>query len=178
MSTYAFSAEHGTLQLFTVAGGRLSRLGHDLVIQLREWEAGAEVEGRDVRSVHLSADLLSLEVLGGEGPLPLTSLARRTIRSNALKILHADTTPLVTFASTRVEQVAGGVDLTGTLSIAGAARGAVVPVRRVGDRAQADVDVRHSEHSLKPYTAARGGLKVEDVVRVRLSVVLPPALDT
>lgn len=179
MSTFAFSAEHGTLQLFTFATGRLSRLGHDLVIEVREWEATVEVDDGDVRSVGLSAQLSSIEVLRGEnGVLPLTPVDRRSIRRNALKILRVDATPLVTFTSTGVHDVVGGVDARGTLTVAGAAHETVVPVRRVAGRAQADVDVRHGDHTLQPYTAALGGLKVEDVVRVRLSVDLPPSLDT
>ena len=165
----------GRLTLHTGVEGRLSRLGHALDLELREWEADVEVDGGALVAVSVSADLLSLHVLGGHGGVtPLSPLDRAAIRRNALKVLHAEARPLARFTASSVTARPGGFEVAGTLVVADADREVVAAVD-LADRVRVGLQITHSRFALTPYSTMRGGLRVRDAVDVRLDLARPAA---
>jgi hypothetical protein len=101
--THRAGGDDGTLQIRTYREGLAQKIGHDLIIDVGQWEAAAEVrEDGTLSAVQLEADPRSLQVRGGlHGVKPLTDKDRGEIRKTINeKILGGR--PIV-FRSTAVE---------------------------------------------------------------------------
>jgi hypothetical protein len=172
--TYALGPADGDLLVATFREGVAQKAGHDLILEVRDWQATVEV-GADGRpaSVSLDADPRSLHVRRGlHGAKPLSDSDRASIRDNiARKVLGSAP---IAFRSTRVEAAVGRLAVTGDLTMAQATRPIAfeVAVDETG-RASAGVALRQSEWGITPYRALMGALKVRDEVEVSLDARLP-----
>jgi polyisoprenoid-binding protein YceI len=165
--------DNGTLQVRTFREGIAQKVGHDLVIDVGQWEAAAEVreDGR-LSAVQLDADPRSLQVRDGlRGIKPLTDKDRGEIR----KIIDEKTggRPIV-FRSTAVEPGHDALTIRGELELAGTRRPASFELTVAADgRVRGTLPVTQSEWGIKPYRGMMGALKVRDTVEVILDVPLP-----
>jgi polyisoprenoid-binding protein YceI len=176
MPTQQIGPQAGTLKVKTYREGVAQKIGHDLVIEVTDWNATVDLGQEGViQSVQLNADPTSLQVREGRnGVKPLTDKDRRDIRSSIdEKILKRKP---ITFASTAVEPRDGGATVRGELTMAGATRPGAFDVEVSGDgRVAATLPVTQSEWGIKPYKAFMGALKVRDTVEIVLDVRLPAA---
>ena len=172
--THHLGPADGSLRVHTYREGVAQKVGHDLIIDVREWRATFDVkEDGDPSSIMLEVDSSSLEVLEGHrGVKPLTDKDRAEIRSNIdQKILLAKP---ISFVSSEVELRDGGLAVRGELTIAGATRPAAFEFDIGADgRARGTLVVTQSDHGIKPYRAFMGALKVRDSVEIVLDVRLP-----
>jgi hypothetical protein len=134
-----YGPHNATLTVRTARAGAAAKAGHDLTIEVTEWEA--TVAAGEVR---LTADPHSLRVIEGSGGIkPLDDGDRRNIEQTIRdEILPPDP---ITYAD-------------GALTLNGHTR----PVVVAGNRAT----VRQSDFGMKPYSALFGTLKVADEVTV------------
>jgi hypothetical protein len=156
-----------TLRLHTRRQGLAAMAGHDLVIEVGQWEATltlGEAPGLD-----LTADPTSLQIVEGRGGAkPLSDRDRREIRKNIEgKVLGRSP---IAFRST---EVSGGGDgrlsVRGDLSLAGATAPVSFEVDVSEDgRVQAEATVTQTRWGIKPYTGLMGALKVADDVRIEV----------
>lgn len=166
------------LRLLTGVEGKAARMGHDLVIVLDEWTGQAALVDGVPQSAQLSATVASLRVDSGTGGAkPLSDKDRQTIRKNALGALKADQHPTVEFTCAAVVPVAGGYELPGTLTIAGASHDVVVDVRVAEDAdgwaLAARVPVVQTAYGVTPYSTMLGALRLRDEVEVAVDAVVP-----
>ena len=150
------------------------KAGHDLIIDVDQWEATAEV-GQDgtLSAVQLNADPRSLRVREGlHGVKPLTDKDRADIRKTIdEKILRGQP---ITFRSTAVEPGNGGLTVRGELELAGTTRPARFELNAAADgRVSGVLPVTQSEWEIKPYRGLMGALKVRDTIEVVLDVRVP-----
>lgn len=174
--TWTFDASDGELRIRTGVAGPAARMGHRLTLLVATWSATVEWEGADPSAVHLSADVGSLSVEGGEGGVtPLSGPERALARSNALKTLSAQRFPTVSFESHAVTPTDGGYRLTGELQIHGHRRehSLDLAVTDTGDawRLSATSAVRQTDFGIAPYSMFMGSMKVADTVTVEFSAV-------
>ena len=167
----------GSLTLHTGVAGSAARLGHSLIIVVDEWSATVDLARGTPRSVRLTADLTSLRVESGSGGIkPLSEGDREVIRANALHALHADQHPQVTFTSSSIRTQGAGLEVVGTLTVAGNPLPLPATVeldRRDGQvNARCSVSLIQSEFGVTPYSAMLGQLRVADEVRVELEVTV------
>jgi hypothetical protein len=166
--------DDGTLQVRTYREGIAQKVGHDLIIAVRQCEAAAEIrEDGTLSAVQLDADSRSLEVREGlHGVKPLTDKDRTDIRKTINeKILGGR--PIV-FRSTAVEPDNGGLTVRGELELAGTTRPASFELTAAADgRVRGTLPVTQSEWGIKPYRGMMGALKVRDTIEVVLDVPLP-----
>ncbi len=165
----------GSLRLHTGVAGSAARMGHSLIIVVDEWSATVALSRGTPRSVRLCAELTSLRVDSGSGGIkPLGDGDREVIRANALRALHADQHPQVTFESTSVRAQGDRLTVQGTLTVAGTPQPltAEVGLDRPAGRvtAHCSVTVVQSQFGVAPYSAMLGQLRVADDVRVELDV--------
>jgi hypothetical protein len=164
----------GSLRVNTYRQGVAQKVGHDLIIDVGDWNATVSV-GDDgaVATIALEADPRSLQVLEGlHGAKPLTDKDRADIRSTiAARILGGGP---ISFFSDSVEERDGGITAHGRLSLAGATRPVTFQVD-VGDdgRIGGTLLVTQSDWGIKPYRAFMGALKVRDTVEVVVDARLP-----
>jgi polyisoprenoid-binding protein YceI len=186
MAVHAGPQELGTsrgrIVLHTFRDGLAAQAGHDLTIEVGRW-SGVLSLNDDLSPAGLDAriDLNSLIVREGTGGLkPLTDRDRREIAVTARKTLAVDRHPEATFTATDFKpDAAGGGLITGTFTVAGAARPLQLQVSRTGpDQYHATGSVVQSQHGIKPYSGFLGALKVRDAVEVDVDVDLSEGADS
>jgi polyisoprenoid-binding protein YceI len=168
---------YGSLTLRTGVAGSAARMGHSLIIVVDDWSATVTLARGTPRSVRLTADLTSLRVESGSGGIkPLSEGDRKAIRANALSALHAEQHPKVTFESSSIRAQGAGLEVEGTLTVAGNPRplAATVELDRADGQvtAHCPVDLIQSEFGVTPYSAMLGQLRVADEVHVELDVTV------
>ena len=174
VGTHRVGHANGTLQVRTYREGLAQRVGHDLIIDVGQWEAAAEVREDGVLSaVQLNADPRSLQVREGlRGVKPLTDRDRADIRNTIdEKILSGRR---IAFGSTAVETGDGGLTVRGELELAGMRRPVSFELDAAANgRVRGTLPVTQSDWGIKPYRGLMGALKVRDTVEVVLDVALP-----
>lgn len=171
MDTLRLGPDDGTLHLNTGVEGKAARLGHALLLAVPDWSAEAVLVDGVPTSATLRAGLASLEVVSGTGGAkPLTDKDRRTIRTNALDALRADTHRDVVFEAAQARAVPGGLSVDGTLSIAGRTMSVTLEVKVAetpdGWLLAARSTVRQTDFDVKPYSTMLGALRLQDAVEV------------
>jgi YceI-like domain len=165
---------NGTLQVRTYREGMAQKVGHDLIIDVGQWEAAAAVrEDGTLSAVQLNADPRSLQVREGlRGIKPLTDRDRTAI-SNTIDETILLRRPIA-FRSTAVETHNGRLTVRGELELAGTSRRVSFELEAAaGGRLRGTLHVTQSEWGIKPYRGLMGALKVRDTVEVVLDVALP-----
>jgi polyisoprenoid-binding protein YceI len=172
--THRVDADSGTLQVRTYREGMAQKVGHDLVIDVGQWEAMVEVgdDGR-LAAVALDADADSLEVREGlHGMKPLTDRDRAEIRKRIHEKILAGRP--IKFRSTAIEPSDGRLIVQGQLELAGTSRPARFELDAAADgRVRGTLPVTQSEWGIKPYRGMMGALRVRDTIEVVLDVTLP-----
>lgn len=173
--THALGPGQGTLRVLTYREGVAARVGHDLIIEVTEWEAQLTLgEDGAPSAVELTAAPASLAVREGlRGVKPLTDGDRADIRGTIVdKVLGR--TPIM-FRSSAIEPGSGGaVTVRGDLTLGGAARPASFSLRLGEDgHLEGRAEVRQSDWGIKPYRGLMGALRVRDEVEVTIDARLP-----
>ena len=172
--THTVGSSTGTLQVRTYREGLAQKVGHDLIIDVRQWEATAEVgESGTLSAVQLDADPHSLHVREGlRGVKPLTDKDRAGIRKTIEEQILGGRS--IAFHSTAIEPVGGGLTVRGELELAGTRRPASFELGVAADgRVHGTLPVTQSEWGIKPYRGMMGTLRVRDTVEIVLDVPLP-----
>jgi polyisoprenoid-binding protein YceI len=172
--TWTFGPADGELHILTGVAGPGAKMGHQLTIRIRTWQASVQWQAARPAAMELSADVGSLEVLEGHGGMtPLTGPEKIVVRSNALKSLDAKKFPTIRFAADTITDTGGGYLLDGTLEIHGTSRPQTVDLSVADDgdhwALSADTPVAQTAFGIKPFSLLMGTLKVADEVTVRFS---------
>jgi hypothetical protein len=164
------------MEVRTYREGVAQMAGHDLIIDVGRWHAGAEVSAEGaLSSIELEVDPRSLEVREGlHGVKPLTDNDRSKIREDIeRKVLGAEP---ISFRSTAVESSGEQVRVQGELTLAGSTLPVSYELGISSDgRTHGALAVTQTEFGIKPYRGFMGALKVRDVVEVAIDVQLPSA---
>ena len=169
--------DSASLQVKVSREGVAARVGHDLVLDVRRWEATVErAADGTISTIELIADPQSVEVLEASGGVkPLTDKDRSEIRRNIdREVLRGQP---IAFHSTGARLLSGGrvLAVDGELTIAGRTRpiSAQLDVAR-DDRVAGSIPLTQSAWGIKPYRGLMGALRVRDEVEVVVAA-LPPA---
>jgi hypothetical protein len=166
--------DSGALHVNTYREGMAQKVGHDLIIDVGQWQANIEVEeGGSPKAIALKADPRTLQVREGQhGVKPLTDKDRTEIRSNIdEKVLRGQP---IAFSSSAAELANGRLTVRGELTLAGRTRPSSFELDVAEDgRVSGRLSVTQSEWGIKPYRAFMGALKVRDTVEVVLDLTLP-----
>jgi polyisoprenoid-binding protein YceI len=169
--SHRLGPDDATLEIRTYREGVASKAGHDLIIEVRRWEATLELADDAAQStVALSADPRSLHVREGlHGLKPLSDKDRDEIRKNIDQKVLGDH-PIV-FRSSRLELADGGRRLSvhGELTMAGATRPITAELDVAAEgRVSGTIALTQSDWGIKPYRGLMGALRVRDSVEVVL----------
>lgn len=159
------------LHIFTFKEGLLSRLAHDLRLRIERFDV--QVEGGRVTA---SFDTRSVAVDGGMrdgtlAPGTLSARDRREIeRTIAGRVLDVSNHPKAEFTAS-LQAEGTGVRVRGDLALRGQKQSLDALVRAEGDALRLEVVLVPSRWGIAPYRAMAGTLKLQD--RVRVEVTLP-----
>jgi polyisoprenoid-binding protein YceI len=165
--THRFGPENGTLVVKTYREGMAAKVGHDLVIEVTQWDATV-----DGSRIELNADPRSLQVREGvRGVKPLTDHDRDEIRNTIdKKVLGGDP---IAFRSTAVEGDSPLV-VTGELTMAGQTRPVTARLDVGADgHITGTIPVTQTQWGIKPYRGLMGALKVRDEVEIVIDARAP-----
>ena len=166
--------EDGNLHVRTYREGLAQKVGHDLIIDVGEWQATVEVgEDGSLSSVQLEVDPRSLQVREGHhGVKPLTDKDRGDIRKTIHeKVLRGHE---IKFRSSAVQGSAEKLIVAGELSLGSASRPASFELEATDDgHVTGTLVLTQSEWGIKPYRGLMGALKVRDEVEILIDVRLP-----
>jgi hypothetical protein len=150
--THRVGRPNGTLEVRTYREGVAQKVGHDLIIDVEQWEATAEVgEDGALSAVRLAADPRSLQVREGlRGIKPLTDKDRADIRKTIdEKILRGQA---IAFRSSAVEPANDGLTVRGEHELAGMKRLVSFELDAATDgRVGGTLALTQSEWGIKPY---------------------------
>ena len=176
--THRFGPDDASLQVKTYREGVAARAGHDLIIDVRRWDATVEAAGEPAGwTIELNVDPRSLEVREGlRGVKPLTDKDRVEIRKTIeTKVLGSQP---IRFRSSdvRLAEEGGRLTVEGELSMAGSARPLTVQLMvEAGGAVKGTISLTQSDWGIKPYRGLMGALKVRDEVDVVIDANLPMA---
>ena len=165
-----------SLVVKTYREGLAAMAGHDLIIEVRQWEATLEVgEDPSHSSLELRADPRSLYPREGlRGVKPLTDKDRDEVRKNIdEKVLGGEP---ISFRSSAVDTAdgEGRLSVRGELTIRGQSRTAGFELSVGADgHVTGTAQLVQSKWGIKPYRGLMGALKVRDSVEVVFDGVLP-----
>lgn len=167
-------ASSATLRVFTRKEGVLSKVAHDLEIDVSIFRLRID---RDRAALSLDVDASSLRVchalVGGRAaPSVLTTTDCRKIERQIIEdVLHARQHPRVRFESDLVAPLShGGYRVRGLLHLHGVWRALDVETRRVGDVHLLEFELHQPDYAIVPYRALLGTLRVGAAVGVRFRV--------
>jgi polyisoprenoid-binding protein YceI len=160
--------ENANLVVKTYREGMAAKAGHDLIIEVTDWEATLEVGDDPKQSrLELSADARSLHPREGlRGVKPLSDRDRKEIRKNIdEKVLGGEA---IGFASSAVEESGPRrLSVRGDLTLRGVARPASFELEVGADGSVAGTaELVQSDWGIKPYRGLMGALKVRDSLEV------------
>lgn len=170
MSEQVFDASNSKVRVFTYKDGLLSKIAHDLEIDVQRFSIRVDLDGDAVQNISARFETGSLTVLHAvtrNGPQAVSEGDKQTIRRNIEKdVLESVRFPEAVFVSRNVTERADNFQISGTLTLHGQARDVDVRVARLGARLRAEVDLHQPNWGIKPYSAMMGTLRVQPRVRV------------
>ncbi len=166
--TYKLGPDNATLRVKTGRHGAAAKAGHDLVIEVKAWEATLNVaDDAAASSVQLSADPTSLHVVKGEGGMQALgdddkADIRKSIDKDVLKKKS------ISFSSSSASDSDGGLAVSGELELGGKSKSVEFVVSGDGASVTGAATIKQSDWGIKPYSALFGALKVNDEVTVEV----------
>jgi polyisoprenoid-binding protein YceI len=161
--------------VYTYREGVAALVGHDLVIDVTDWQAQVVVaDDGTLVSVELGASPASLVVLEGKnGVRPLTDGDRLEIRRLINDKVFAGR-PIGFRSSAIATGSEGALKVEGDLTLGVGTRPTAFSLTSGADgRVQCQTTLRQSEWGIKPYRGLMGALKVRDMVEVAIDAQLP-----
>jgi hypothetical protein len=162
-----------TIHVFTFKAGLLARVAHDLRLTLRQYEI--KVHARRVQAFAVAESLAIDGVMTPSGldTRTLSAKDQRSILETVHKeILMSRRYPRIELDGS-IQTLAGNRHtLTGELRLRGQARPIKTELIRSGDSLSSVIELKPSEFGIAPYKALGGAIKLEDRVRVNITVAL------
>lgn len=168
-----FDAYNSECLLFSFKDGLLARLAHDLKLQVERFSIEVDETTHQIKATFdpSSLQVVCARVDGRDDPSTLSKGDKKKIYDNVTKdVLRVRKYPEICFDSTNVVERGDGFAVEGTLQMHGKSRNIQASVRADGDRWVTELTLHQPDFSIKPYTAALGGLKVKPDVLIRVSV--------
>lgn len=161
-------ADNAQFFIYVYKEGALSRVGHDLKLQLTHFSFSA---GEDL-ALEAKFDLHSIVVIGSVRngvvhPGDLSSKDKKDIEQNMAKsVLETERHPEAVFRSTGVEPNGDGYRVRGLLSLHGVDNRVRFDVKLEDGQAVAEVLIELPDYGMKPYKALLGALKTKREILV------------
>lgn len=166
---YEFGPSNGKLNLSVYKDGVAKAMGHDLTLEVTEWQAEVVVDDDPGKSsVSASARTQSIKVLEGHGGVKALSDKDKgdIIKNIDNKILKTDQYRDVTFESKSVKGGGDHFEVDGDLTIMGNTSPATMTIDVNGNSAKGHIPVNQTDFGIKPFSAMMGALKIKPNVDI------------
>ncbi|MBT3217939.1 MAG: YceI family protein [Proteobacteria bacterium] len=171
-----FDASAAECHVFTFKEGLLSKVAHDLKLEVKEFEVQFDEASISARFDAASFGVVCVMKRGQPKPGTLKDKDKSDILQYlAQDVLQVHRYPEITFQSTEVTRIGSSVRVAGMLDLHGQKRRLSVLASSEGGRLVARVKVHQPDFGIKPFKALLGAIKVKPDVEVVLSIPAPQA---
>ncbi len=177
--SYSIDTNSGNLYVYTFKEGLLSKLAHDLLIDITDFKVNLEVPeaGFASGSLELEIQANSLKVIcalkDGERTDALKEKDIADIEKDmGGKVLHPDKYPTVNFCSKAIQEKDGRYKINGDLSLHGATKSIDFEIDTNGEYLKGMISLLQKDYGIKPFKAMMGTLKIKNEINIGFDLSL------
>jgi len=177
--SYCLDTNSGNLNVCTFKEGLLSKLAHDLLIDITDFKVNLEVPeaGFDSGSLELEIQANSLKVIcalkDGEKTDALKEKDVADIEKDmGGKVLHPDKYPTANFCSKAIHEKEGGYKIDGDLSLHGVTKSIDFEIDTSGGNLKGMIALLQKDYGIKPFKAMMGTLKIKNEINIGFDLSL------
>ncbi len=178
--TYSLNGNSGKVSAYTFKSGLLSKLAHDLLIDVTDFTVNIDVpeDGFTSGSLGLEIQANSLKVVcamknGERQPDTLKEKDIADIEADmAKKVLHPDKYPTANFSSKSIQEKEGGYHISGELSLHGVTKTVDFDIDTSGGGLKGRFTIIQTDYKIKPFKAMMGTLKIKDEMDIGFDLAL------
>ncbi len=177
--SYSLNPNSGKLSVYTFKEGLLSKLAHDLLIDVTDFKVNLEVPeaGFASGSLELEIQANSLKVVcalnNGEKTDALKEKDIADIEKDmGGKVLHPDKYPTVNFRSKSIQEKDGGYKVNGDLSLHGVTKTIDFDIDTSGGNLKGMITLLQKDYGIKPFKAMMGTLKIKNEINIGFDLSL------
>ncbi len=178
--TYSLSSNSGKLSVYTFKEGLLSKIAHDLLIDVTNFKVNINVPEEGFSSgsldVELQANSLKVDCAMKKGERQPDTLKEKDIadieRDMAGKVLHPDKYPTVNFRSKSIQEKEGGYNVKGELSLHGVTKPVEFDIDSNGENLKGMFTILQKDYGIKPFKAMMGTLKIKNEINFAFDLSL------
>ncbi len=170
--TYSLNGNSGKMSVYTYKEGLLSKLAHDLLIDVPNFKVNLNVPEAGLTSgsleVELQTDSLKVDCAMKEGERQPDTLKEKDIadieKDMAKKVLHPDKYPTVNFCSKEIQEKEGGYHVNGELSLHGVTKPIDFDIDTNGDKIKGRFSILQKDYGVKPFKAMMCTLRIKNEI--------------
>ncbi|MHC4308146.1 MAG: YceI family protein [Planctomycetota bacterium] len=177
--SYCLDTNSGNLYVYTFKEGLLSKLAHDLLIDVTNFKVNLDVPeaGFSSGSLELEIQANSLKVVcalkDGERTDALKEKEIVDIeRDMGVKVLHPDKYPTANFRSKAIQEKDGGYHINGDLSLHGVTKSIDFDIDTNGGNLKGMITLLQKDYGIKPFKAMMGTLKIKNEINIGFDLSL------
>ena len=177
--SYCLDTNFGNLYVYTFKEGLLSKLAHDLLIDVTDFKVNLEVPEAGFTSGNLELEIQanSLKVVcalkDGERTDALKDKDIADIEKDmGGKVLHPDKYPTATFRSKSILEKDGGYKINGDLSLHGVTKTIDFDIDTNGESLKGMITLLQKDYGIKPFKAMMGTLKIKNEINIGFDLSL------
>ena len=177
--TYSLGGNSGNLHVYTFKEGLLSKLAHDLLIDVTNFKVNLDVPeaGFTSGSLELEIQANSLKVIcalkDGERTDALKEKDIADIEKDmGGKVLHPDKYPTANFRSKAIQEKDGGYKINGDLNLHGVTKTIDFDIDTNGENLKGMISLLQKDYGIKPFKAMLGTLKIKNEINIGFDLSL------
>ncbi len=177
--SYSLNTNSGNLYVYTFKEGLLSKLAHDLLIDVTDFKVNVDVPGTGFASGSLELEIQtnSLKVIcalkDGERTDALKEKDIADIEKDmGGKVLHPDKYPTANFRSKSIQGKEGGYKISGDLSLHGVTKSIDFDIDTNGENLKGMITLLQKDYGIKPFKAMMGTLKIKNEINIGFDLSL------
>ena len=177
--SYCLDTNSGNLYVYTFKEGLLSKLAHDLLIDVTNFKVNLDVPeaGFSSGSLELEIQANSLKIVcalkDGERTDALKEKDIVDIeRDMGVKVLHPDKYPTANFRSKAIQEKDGGYHINGDLSLHGVTKSLDFDIDTNGGNLKGMITLLQKDYGIKPFKAMMGTLKIKNEINIGFDLSL------
>ena len=177
--SYCLDTNSGNLYVYTFKEGLLSKLAHDLLIDVTSFKVNVDVPeaGFASGSLELEIQANSLKVVcalkDGERTDALKEKDIADIEKDmGGKVLHPDKYPTATFRSKAIQEKDGGYKINGDLNLHGVTKSIDFDIDTNGENLKGMIALLQKDYGIKPFKAMMGTLKIKNEINIEFDLSL------
>ena len=177
--SYCLDKNSGNLNVYTFKEGLLSKLAHDLLVDITDFKVNLEVPetGFASGSLELEIQADSLKVIcalkDGERTDALKEKDVADIEKDmGGKVLHPDKYPTANFRSKAIQEKEGGYKINGDLSLHGVTKSINFDIDTNSGNLKGMITLLQKDYGIKPFKAMMGTLKIKNEINIGFDLSL------